>query len=226
LASPVLAIETVHRCRLVAKSKDRSYAQLYRQPTYYRGQIVTVHGAVHSFSVKGSRITSASAATSSLIQPSNRPHAAGGLFASSAPGFPELKDRDRDGGMMKFNEVTVHGILFKRGRYAGQHGRTRAVVQAQTATWHSATIGLGRSATSPRVLWQGAILAVALAAVIIGVVYWTSFRRTRRPEPRDERAISASLKSLERKEEIQSPHEALAQLERQSRAESRDASES
>ncbi|HUE70792.1 MAG TPA: hypothetical protein VMP01_07870 [Pirellulaceae bacterium] len=205
------------------------YAQLYRQPAHYRGQIVTVRGAVRrAYSVPASRNhLGIKSYFVYWIQPFESADTPLVVYALDVPpGFPPLKDRDRDGGVTKLDEeVTVYGFLFKRGAYAGEHGTYNApLVLAKQPQWHPSAIGLaGRDATSPRLLWQTSIFALVLAVVITGVVYWTSFRRDRHPRPHDERTIAANLRSLQDEPQILSPHEALAQLEQQSQSPPRDA---
>ncbi len=196
------------------------YAQLYRQPAQYRGKLVTVRGAVRrAYYVKASRNHLGiqnyyvfwlqpfeSADTPLVVYSLNVP-----------PGFPPLEERDGSKIARLDEEVTVHGYLFKRGAYAGQHGTYNApLMLAQMPTWHPSTIDFTGDAASPRVLWQAGMVAIALAVVITGVVYWTSFRRDRRPRLHDERTIAASLRSLEDDSGVLSPQEALKQLEEQS----------
>ncbi|MEX2025970.1 MAG: hypothetical protein WEH44_01695, partial [Pirellulaceae bacterium] len=132
------------------------YAQLYRQPAHYRGQIVTVRGAVRrAYSVPASRNhLGIRSYFVYWIQPFESADTPLVVYALDVPpGFPPLKDRDRDGGVTKLDEeVTIHGFLFKRGAYAGQQGTYNApLMLAKQPHWHPAAIGLAsRDATSPR----------------------------------------------------------------------------
>ena len=199
------------------------YAQLYRQPAQYRGKLVTLRGAVRrAYSVRASQNQLGIANYYVFwIQPFESADTPLVVYSLSAPaGFPQIEDRDRSGGKLaRLNEeVTVHGFLFKRGAYAGEQGLYNApLMLAKEPQWHPVAIMSGRS-ISPRVLWQGAIFALAAALLITVVVYWTSFRRRRHPPLHDERSIAAGLRSLADNREILSPHEALRQLEQKSQS--------
>jgi hypothetical protein len=205
------------------------YAQLYRQPAHYRGQIVTVRGAVRrAYSVPASRNhLGIQHYIVYWIQPFESADTPLVVYALNVPpGFPRIMERDDGGGQAKLNEeVTVHGFLFKRGAYAGQQGTYNApLVLAQSPQWHPAAADLGGgNALSPRVLWQAGLFALVLAVLITGAVYWTSFRRDRHLRPHDERTIAANLRSLQNEPQIMSPHEALAHLEQQPQPPPRDA---
>ncbi len=211
---------------LAADSKGEiSYAQIYRQPGVYRGQVITVRGAVRrAYRVPASRNhLGIKEYFVYWVQPFESADTPLVVYALDAPpGFPPLKDRDRDGELTRLNEeVTFHGFLFKRGAYAGQHGTYNApLLLARAPKWRPAALALGdANDASPRTLWQAGIFALALAVLISAAVYWTSFRRARLPRPHDERAITATLRSLQDEGDVQSPREALRQIELQAQRE-------
>ena len=208
---------------LAARSKGEiAYAQLYRQPGSYRGEVVSVRGAAR-------RAYRVRAANNPLgiehyyvfwLQPFESADTPLVVYAIELPpGFPAVKDRDREGMTQLNEEITLQGLLFKRGAYAGQQGTYNApLLLARAPQWKPDALALqDAEPEGMRILWQTGLLALAVAVVLAGAVYLTTFRRRRAYQPKDDLAVSATLRSLQDKP-VQSPAEALRDLERQAQS--------
>ena len=200
-----------------------AYAQLYRQSGQYRGQVVTVRGtARRAYRVQASKnhlgIEEYFVFWVSPFESADTPLV---VYATELPdGFPRLADRNRDGEMTPLREDTVfHGIMFKRGAYAGQNGDYNApLLLARRPQWQPEPLTIReRESSGQRVLQQAGIAALFIAAVVAGLVYWTTFRRRRIEHPRDDKATQAALRAMEHAEMPQAPRDALAEIERQAR---------
>ncbi|HZL87166.1 MAG TPA: hypothetical protein VFB96_02210 [Pirellulaceae bacterium] len=209
---------------LAAKSQGQvAYAQLYRQPARYRGQIVTVRGSVRrAYRVQASRnhlgIDEYYVFWMHPFESADTPLV---VYALELPsGFPALKERDRDGMTALHEEVAFHGYLFKRGAYPGQSGTYNApLLLARVGQWKPERLGMRETERlGSRIIWQAVALALAVATVIAAAVYWTSFRRRAPKALTDELAVSASLRSLQGANVLPSPAEALRNIEQQARA--------
>jgi hypothetical protein len=216
-------LQRTSAAELAASSQgDLAYAQLYRQPAVYRGQVVRVHGAARrAYRVKASRNhLGIKDYYVFWLQPFESADTPLVVYALELPpGFPPLKDRDAE-GMTKLNaEVTFHGYLFKRGAYAGQEGTYNApLLLARAPQWKPDALALNDDAPAgTRIMWQGGIVALAVAMLIAGAVYWTTFRQPRAPLPKDELAVSATLRSLQDKP-VKSSAEVLREMERRAQA--------
>lgn len=201
-----------------------AYAQLYRQSGQYRGQVVTVRGtARRAYRVQASKnhlgIEEYYVFWVSPFESADTPLV---VYASELPaGFPPLADRNRDGEMTALREEMVfHGILFKRGAYAGQNGDYNApLLLARRPQWQPELLAMGeRESSGTRVLQQAGIAALCIAAIIAALVYWTTFRRRPIEHPRDDKATQLALRALENTDIPLPPREALAEIERQARA--------
>jgi hypothetical protein len=210
---------------LAAKSSGQvAYAQLYRQPAKYRGQVVTVRGAARrAYRVQASRnhlgIESYYVFWMQPFESADTPLVVYAL--ELPPGFPPLKDRDRDRGMTVLNEdIVFHGYLFKRGAYPGQEGTYNApLVLARVGTWKPQPLGLRETERlGGRIIWQAVLVALVVATGIAGWVYWTTFRRRPLRAPKEDLSVNASLRSLQGASLLPPPEEALRNIEQQARA--------
>ena len=208
---------------LAAKSQGQvAYAQLYRQPAQYRGQVVTVRGAARrAYRVQASRnhlgIESYYVFWLQPFESADTPLVVYAL--ELPPGFPPLKDRDRSGMTALNEELTFHGYLFKRGAYPGQSGTHNApLMLARVGQWNPEPLTMRQTEQlGGRILWQAVILALSAAALIAAGVYWTSLRRRAALSPKEDLAIAASLKSLQQENVLPPPDEALRQMEKEAR---------
>ena len=201
-----------------------AYAQLYRQPARYRGQVVTVRGAVRrAYRVQASRnylgINEYFVFWMHPFESADTPLV---VYALELPaGFPPLKDRDRERGMTVLNEeIVFHGYFFKRGAYAGQDGTYNApLLLARVGQWKPEPLGMRETELlGGHIIAQAVIVALAVAALLAAGVYWTTFRRRTARAPKDELAVNASLRSLQGASVLPAPKEALRNIEQQARA--------
>jgi hypothetical protein len=208
---------------LASKSAGQvAYAQLYRQPAKYRGQLVTVRGAARrAYRVQASRNhLGIDEYFVFWVQPFESADTPLVVYALELPaGFPALKDRDQGGGMTVLNEELVfHGYLFKRA-YPGQSGTYNApLLLARVGQWKPEPLGMRETELlGGRIIWQAVIVALAVATLVAAGVYWTTFRRRTVKEPKDELSINASLRSLQGANVLPPPEEALRYIEQQAR---------
>lgn len=198
-----------------------AYAQLYRQPAQYRGQVVTVRGAARwAYRVRASHNQLGIKEYFVFwLQPFESADTPLVVYALAPPhGFPTLKDRNRDGEMTVLNEaLTVHGFLFKRGAYAGRGEIYNApLLLARTPQWKPEPLTMRvTEAQGSQLVWRAAIVAFFASALIAAVVYWTTFRRVRPAPLKDELAIAAALRNLKDADVLPSPEESLRQIERE-----------
>jgi len=195
-----------------------SYVQLFNQPREYRGKFVTVKGTVR-------RAYRVPAVENELgvaeyfvywIHPAGGPDSPILVYALTAPaGFPMAADpREAERTQRKFYEdVEVTGIFWKRAAYAGVGGTyTAPLLVARGPTWLRADDAPARLPLSPLELGIAALVALVFAICVTAVLW----KRSRRP--RGERQ-AGGFPDLGPITLGPTPHERLAELERQSRTE-------
>ncbi len=192
------------------------FMQLFQQPDAYRGQAVTVRGRVmyaaradvDSIVGQPSRLSQTSLPQTSQerfvlwIMPAGGPTLPIVVYAQSLPaGFPPI-ERLPGGRLTKLREdVTVTGILLKRGSYHATDGpRTAPVILACMPDWVPPIAAAGdssRSAFGPGWLWPTIGAALALAMSFVGVALW--FTRPTKGQGRggaDERLLAADFRGV------------------------------
>ena len=192
------------------------FTQLFQQPDAYRGQAVTVRGRVmyasrvefDSIVGQPSRLSQTSLPQSSQerfvlwIMPVGGPTLPIVVYAQSLPaGFPPI-ERLPGGRLTKLREdVTVTGILLKRGSYHATDGpRTAPVILAYMPDWVPPVAAAGsssRSAFGPGWLWPTIGTALGLAVLFVAVAMWLT-RQTKgqgRGAP-DKRLVAANLSGV------------------------------
>jgi hypothetical protein len=195
------------------------YAQLYRQPEVYRGQVVTVRGTARwAYRVRASdNHLGIDEYFVFWIQPADSVDTPLVIYALDLPrGFHNLRDRDREGGLTRLHdEVAFDGYFFKRGGYAGKGGTYNApLVLAKVARWQPDWLALKDESLSAAALAQIVVASLAVAALLVGGAYWAAFRRTRRREA-PAREVAVALHELKAADVAPSVEESLRRLERE-----------
>ncbi len=161
------------------------YASLYNQPENYRGQVVTLRATVKwAYRVQATdNHLGIKEYFVYWLLPSGTMDTPVVVYAlETPPGFPALKDRDRDSGMTKLHEeVTFTGYFYKRGAYRGQDGiYTVPLILARGPEWTPTVSTIGQTeANGSWVLSYSAGVALLLTGVTAVVIYFSSFRRRR-----------------------------------------------
>ena len=189
------------------------YAAMYNQPETYRGKLVTLraqvrwayrvqaidnHLGIKEFNVLW-LVPEGSGDTPIVVYALGLP-----------PGFPELKDRDKDRGMTKlYEDVVVMGYFFKRGAYRGQDGTyTAPLVLANVPVWKPM---LGSRETEERgagLLGEAIVVAFSLFVIGVGVVYIVFLRQRTPRRTLDDEQVRANIADLKKLDLLPSTSEA------------------
>ncbi len=155
------------------------FTQLFEQPVAYRGRVVTIRGRV----MYASRVDLQPAGEADgerfalWIMPAGGPTLPIVVYVQSLPrGFPQI-EKEPGGQLTKLREdVTVTGILLKRGSYHATDGpRTAPVILSRAPEWKppAAVAQDGsRQLLGPRWLWPTVGAALAVALVFVAVAAW------------------------------------------------------
>ena len=202
-----------------------SYLQLFKQPKQYRGKAVTVFGTAklayhveappNHLGISGYYVY--------WIHPNDGPNSPVVVYALETPvGFPEIKDRDKDGGVTPLHEqVEVTGYFLKRWAYRGKDGTyTAPLILARVPLWDAEQSKLahaaGRTNLQTSEILTAISIALGLSLAAFGLIYWYVRRRDRiirQPEnPQEEAAAINALQNIELRP---STSEALQQLSRE-----------
>jgi hypothetical protein len=155
------------------------FAQLFQQPDAYRGQAVTVRGRVMNAARAELQLGDGERGERFVLWllPAGGPTLPIVVYTQSLPaGFPPI-ERLPGGQLTKLREdVTVTGILLKRGSYHATDGpRTAPVVLAYMPDWVPPLRADGnRSPTAfgPSWLWPTIGAALGLAAIFVAAAAW------------------------------------------------------
>jgi hypothetical protein len=183
------------------------YMQLFQQPNDYRGKAVTVRGTArlayhleappNHLGIRGYYVY--------WLHPAGGPDSPIVIYALEAPpGFPEIKDRDKDKATTKLHEtMEVTGFFLKRWAYRGKDGTyTAPLLIARAPQWDAAQSKLahsaGRETFGMDQLYVAAAVALAISTVIFAVIYLLVRRREKSIERlfnlEEEEAAKAALK--------------------------------
>ncbi|HID75872.1 MAG TPA: hypothetical protein EYP56_07730 [Planctomycetaceae bacterium] len=162
--------------RLQQSSLGRvTYVELFHQPDRYRGKLVTLRGRLRRVDPLPAAEGDADffACYRAVLQPEDNQQNPVILFLLELP-------EGMAAGMKMDEPVGVTGFFFKRWEYEGQRDLLIApVVLAKTLHWFRRPSGNGADG------WQASPLAVmavalAIAAVVSGYVYWRTGSSSRR----------------------------------------------
>jgi hypothetical protein len=198
-----------------------AYLQLSKQPAEYRGQFVTVKGAVRlAYRVPASQnYLGIKEYFVYWIHPAGGPDSPLLVYALTAPpGFPAVTDRNGSAAQSarKLREdVEVTGIFFKRAAYAAQSGAyTAPLLIAGEPKWlrPAASDAPARPPFSPLEFAIAAAVALVLA-ICLATVLWKRSRRSAADRQ------SPGFVDLGPLILAPSPEDRLRELERQARSE-------
>jgi hypothetical protein len=154
------------------------YLQLFKQPSYYRGKVVTVRGTVR-LAYRVDALPNAEGVkeyTLMWLHPAGGPSSPMVIYALETPeGFPTIKHRDRDRGTTTLHEeVEFTGYFFKRWAYEGRDDiHVAPLVLAVSPRWVAPS---GDETAGPEG-WTIAIVILVSAAAGIGAAVF-AFRKT------------------------------------------------
>jgi len=150
------------------------YLQLFKQPEYYRGKVVTVRGTVRlAYRVDApTNVEGVKEYTLLWLHPAGGPSSPMVVYALETPeGFPAIKHRDRDRSTTTMHEeVEFTGYFFKRWAYDGRDGiHVAPLVLAVSPRWIAPTTndaaGLGGGTIALAIIVSAALgIAAALFA--------------------------------------------------------------
>jgi hypothetical protein len=199
-----------------------AYLQLHKQPTDYRGDVVTVEGTVKlAYRVQAPENYLGITEYFVLwVHPAGGPNAPIVVYSLAVPpGFPAIKDKDQDRGTTTLHEdVIVTGVFFKRWAYPGKDGTyTAPLIVANVPTWTSTeqAVDLARQPLGPRE-YAAMVIAALVMSLCVTAVLW---RRSRRVRPVAEAfgPGAPNLSALREAAIAPSPEETLRNLEREAR---------
>jgi hypothetical protein len=201
------------------------FIQLFDQPKEYRGKLVTVRGTARmAYRVQAPKNNSGVEHYYVFwISPVGGPNSPICVYAlESPPGFPAIKDKDRDRATTALDvDVEFTGYFFKRWAYRAQDGlRVAPLVLAKAPRWTPPPPSVANPV--PPSPWTTAmyILGVAAVAVTISLIaYWQGQWRSakkRRYETSPER-YHQRLKSLEENDPSEDVRETLRRMSEQPR---------
>jgi hypothetical protein len=180
------------------------FTQLFQQPDAYRGQAVTLRGRVMNAARAEVQLADGERGERFVLWllPAGGPTLPIVVYTQSLPaGFPPI-ERLPGGQLTKLREdVTVTGILLKRGSYHATDGpRTAPVVLAYMPDWVppiSAARDSSRFVFGPGWIWPTIGAALALALVFIAAANW--FTRPTKGQGRgaaDERLAATDFRGV------------------------------
>ncbi len=178
-----------------------SFTQLFHQPDVYRGRVVTIRGTVMNagrIELDGEPVRERSIL---WIMPAGGPSAPIVVYARAMPtGFPPI-ERQAGGRLTRIREeVSVTGLMLKRGSYHVQDGpRTAPVIIANVPEWTppAAASDTSRTGLGPGWIWPTALAALGLAALFVGLSYWLTIRGGRHGRPAAEvRLVAADFRGV------------------------------
>jgi hypothetical protein len=179
------------------------FAQLFHQPEMYRGRVVTVRGTVMNASQIDLDGDDPGRERYVLwIMPARGPNSPIVAYARAMPnGFPTIQ-RQPGGRLTKIREeVSVTGLMLKRGSYHAQDGPRRApVIIANVPEWTPQLVAASdtsRTSFGPGWFWPTALAAVGLAAAFVCLAYWLSIRGVRSGRgAADQRLMAADFRGV------------------------------
>ncbi len=203
-------------------SQRVGFLQLFKQPKYYRGQVVTVRGKARmAYHVQArGNIYGIDGYYVFLVRPAGGPNDPMMIYSLQVPsGFPKIKDRDLDKGTTELNEdVEFTGYFFKNCAYRAKDGsRIAPLLMARAPVWEGDAIadgGEGPAWPSMPVTVGGLIALLTAAIVITMLVYRQHGGKPSVVAAYDATNLSnpAELKSLEKKDVGLSVGQRLDQL--------------
>lgn len=157
---------------------EASYLQLFQQPSFYRGKVITIRGAV-----KGITCLDAPQNPWGITQyyrltlfPAGGPAKAILAYCLSLPAeFPAVasgEDRKID------ESVEISGFFFKRFVYRSEGGlNTAPLLLAKVPIWKP--VSVARTTETPGTSWL--LVGSVLASCVAGVVVWIAYRQGKEP---------------------------------------------
>ncbi|NLF08367.1 MAG: hypothetical protein GX594_10365 [Pirellulaceae bacterium] len=162
---------TAERQLRAAAAKDVTYAQLFRQPRYYRGRLVTVSGRVAG--VRRMQLPSNQYGLTHyfevVLYPNVRPLSPILLYSLNLPeGFPT--------GEGLSEKAEAAGFFFKNGVYRSGDGfRIAPTVLTKTLRWEKPPPPAEKPAIEGRMI----LLGIVIAALLAMVTAWYVYRQTK-----------------------------------------------
>lgn len=202
------------------------FRQLHQQPQDYRGRLVRIRGGARmAYHVDAPpNIVGVEGYYVFVLMPAGGPNSPIMVYALDLPpGFPEIKDKDADGGMTELNEdVEFTGYFIKRMAYLAQDGtRVAPLLIAKSPVWTPRVV---RADPTLPDWWTFLAVAGGLALFSVGValfVYWRSRKSPAEAYSPAARATPEQFAALAN-ERVLSPGEALAEMARRQTAPSDD----
>jgi len=150
------------------------FLQLFKQPSEYRGRLVTIRGVARlGYHVEApSNIHGIPGYYVYWVKPAGGPHRPFVVYALEIPpGFPTLKDKDRDRQTTELEEdVEFTGYFFKNWAYQAQdQTRVAPLILAKAPAWQPVerpSAQLPSAAKAIPVVLAAAAVAVALAVFV------------------------------------------------------------
>jgi hypothetical protein len=215
----VARVQEAEADELQAESLGRvTYLQLARQPTEYRGKVVTVAGTVRLAyrEPAGDNELGIMEYCVYWLRPAGGPDSPIVVYALGAPaGFPALaagrEAARRVSGELR-EEVEVTGVFYKRCAYLGEGGTyTAPLLIANAPSWQPRPALAGPAA---KTITAAEVVTVVIAALVLAIcISAVAWKRSRRRRSVDRLVSVGSLKAGP------SPEDSLRELERQARGE-------
>jgi hypothetical protein len=132
------------------------YLQLYKQPEFYRGKLVTIRGEARmAYRVQAPKnLYGITHYYIFWVKPVGGPSSPLVVYClETPPGFPPIKDKDQDRATTELHEdVEITGYFFKRWAYRARGGaNTAPLLLARSAHWYpdgNPLSGTGQTATA------------------------------------------------------------------------------
>ena len=193
---------------------DVGYAALFRQASFYRGKLVTVRGtACLAYHVAAPpNIHGIQGYYVFWLRPRGGPNLPLVVYAlGTPPGFPPIRDKDRDGQTTRLDEkLEFTGFFFKRWAYRAKDGlNTAPLMAANVPRWFPASAADQPRRTPGMTTLGVSILAVAVLSIVLTVLV----HRATRTIPWSRRQVSVDEKLPDKLAWPRSAGEPLAQDE-------------
>jgi hypothetical protein len=196
------------------------FLQLFDQPEEHRGKLVTVRGTAHmAYRIQAPKNPAGVDHYYVFwIAPAGGPNSPICVYAlRTPPGFPAIKDKDRDRGTTPLEvDVEFTGYFFKRWAYRAQDGlRIAPLVLAKAPRWTPPPPSLGAPAPSSPLTTAVYLLGAAAAAMtILLIAYWQGQWRSakKRAYEMSPQRYQERLKALEENDPSEDVRETLRRL--------------
>jgi hypothetical protein len=202
------------------------FVQLFDQPEEYRGQLVTVRGTARmAYRVQAPKNeVGVDHYYVFWVAPAGGPNSPICVYAlQTPPGFPPLKDKDRDRATTALDvDVEFTGYFFKRWAYRAQDGlRVAPLLLAKAPRWTPPPPTVAAPGPeSPLVIAMYVLGAAAVAVAISLVAYWQGQWRSIKKRSYEKAADQHQerLRALEENDPSEDIRETLRRLSEQPKA--------